>query len=309
MVYAVPMRIFFIFIKYLFTLGVIAGILYATVPFVLLNIATAQFIRDTKMVGPASQVETGYASICKKAPASSDLSRPLAIQLRFEDPATYSIELVCSLIENTPVTLQTKKLPFLVSKVGTAAGVYYDFEHPVKMSIRLRSLYAKQDITFDGQNFVRDRLDAEPIAYTKPVTACAGYGYQCCHATTQKGVGDTQTRATDCPTSCFAACAEIPHIQVFSSDPYAINQEILMSSQTIDITFNYIAVTAHGKVARVDIDYGDGSHDSSIEGTGIFSHSFSCPGPCRIPVRIRAVDSNENVSIENETTTLYIVRQ
>lgn len=301
------MRTLNLFLRYTITIILIVGVLSVVLPFIMLQIAASNIIKATEGFENIGAIQFTYNKQCKAAPSASPLSAPVALQLRFIDEKTYVIEVICSFIENTPVVITRGTLPRLVTKDPGSSGIYVDGKNPESASFSLRSFFQTKNISFDGKSVSSTALP-NATQSTLPITVCTGYGYQCCDGATQKGEGKTAS-ASDCQSSCFAVCKNLPYVLSFSADPYPVNQEIRMDSDTVDVSFSYAADLSGGKIARVIIDYGDGTLDVSTESTGIFNHTFICPSVCTIPVTIKAEDATGLSSVANESATLYIKRE
>lgn len=276
-----------------------------------LAIGSRQFMSDIAVLEDLVDNPSGNAKRCQNAPASSKFSVPRAVQLRFTNDSSYVVELVCSLIENTPVQITQGTLPYLITKTPGTSGFYVDLAKPQASAVTLRSLYAHTDFNFSGKLLPASQKIPGEKTVSVPATSCAGWGYQCCQSPSEIGSGASEsTGVLDCPTTCFGVCTPRPYIVAFVSDPYpASNNEIVMDSDTLTVTFSYTAELTGGAISGVNIDYGDGQKDSSTEATGVFTHSYSCSGPCRFSAQITASDTKGNSSLATDTATLYIVRR
>jgi hypothetical protein len=250
------------------------------------------------------------ASQCQKAPASSDYSVPIAAQLRFLDEQTYQIELICTLIETTPIVVAQGKLPMFITKMPESSGFYVDLTSPEPSSLTVKSLRSEKTFVFDEKLLAATAKRPDIAKTSLPKTACAGWGYQCCQTSAQKGTGtQKQSGVLDCPSSCFAACTSIPMVVALTSDPYPSNNEVIMTTSSVTVTFSYTSTYSGGKVAKVWIDYGDGSRDETTEAIGVFTHTYTCNEQCRYKAVVHIEDAVGNSSVESDASTLYIVRR
>jgi hypothetical protein len=295
----------------LFILAAIVGVFMYTIGgTVWLTASTSHFLNDVKSLSRLSQKIQQYIPACQEAPGSSENSSPNGFQLRFTDNHHYVIELVCSLIEDTPIQLSEGTLPPFITKDPGSSGFYYSQAEDLTANIQLRS--------FGKTKVIQARTDkiSFPATYdtssTVPKNTCSGFGYFCCNDQSQTGTGEHRTEGiTDCPAQCYATCNTIPFVEFFASDPVAnVNaSEIAMTTSSLDVTFNYGVQTPDDKVSAVTIDYGDGNTQDASELQGIFVHTFTCDSTCRYKVTLRVTDTKGRTSVENKTGTIYIVRR
>lgn len=303
------MRVFALLVKFFILFAITFGIVYGIAPLVLLNVAKNTITKELETFASYTLDRQNYARQCIKAPAASNQSQPLALQLRFLDSQNYAVELICSLVEDTPISISSGILPPTVIKEPGSSGFYLDFNNPRPHSLRLVSLWKTQDISFDGKT-----VSTSPVAQVPqssvPRTVCAGAGYQCCMSATQRGEGDAFVGATDCANECYSVCTPLPYILTFSSDPYPeTDQRVSLTSETQDVTFSYVADVADSEISQVTISFGDGQEAISTDASGIFTHTYYCPSSCVYEAVIRATDATGNVSVENDLSKLYIERR
>lgn len=305
------MRILRLLITFLVWLALLSAFVYFIGTRLWLFVGSTLFIQDAQVLVKQLAKEESFADRCAQAPTASSLTRPKALQLRFLNESDFVVEIVCSFIEDSPIQLYESSLPPFVRKAAGASGFYFDLARRQETSIRLQVFSHEQDLTFTGLKVLRANLPSAPAAQPYPATACTAFGLQCCTLDVQRGVGNQMMDGvTDCPRSCYAACAAIPYLQSFSADPYPeANNEVVLTSPTQDVVFSYTASHADGQIRSVEIDYGDGKKETSNRPNGVFTHTYTCETECRYPVVIRATDSNGNVSVANTSSTLYIVRR
>lgn len=302
------MRIAGFFLRTLLTLSVVAAVFYFFGGQVWLAISLYGFQADVKIVENAKQNSLAYGKKCQNSPGASNLSTPIAVQLRFLDSMQYQIELRCTLIEDTPVILSTGQLPMFVKNTSGSSGLYADFNQATKSTITLSSFVAKKDISIDTTTQFNN---ATAAIETYPATSCAGWGYRCCTQDQETGTGKEQTDGVnDCSGRCFAACSALPYIQSFVSDPYPASMStIRMDSNQLTVTYSYSTAVAGGKIATVHIEYGDGASDNSTETTGSFVHTYTCETTCDYAAILTALDSKGNSSVVNDSARLYIKKE
>ncbi len=302
------MRIAGFFIRTLFTLGILAALVYFLGGQLWMAIGLRGFLAEMRDLQTAKLNTASYAKQCQNAPGSSSLSVPLAVQLRFIDESQYAIELRCTLIEESPVHLSKGTLPLFVTKVAGASGFYIDLKSPTTSTITLKSFAATKTFTLDTKS---EFVNADASIETYPATTCGGWGYMCCNQDQEKGVGKSQDAGvTDCSANCFSACKSIPYIQSFITDPYPYNGNIVrMDAEQLTVTFSYTVSNVSAESASIHIDYGDGTSDDSTQATGSFVHTYACSGPCENVAVLTATDAQGNSSVVNDSSTIYIRRE
>lgn len=304
------MRIVGFFIRWLVTLAVIAGIVYLIGGQVWMAISLRGFMAHIDALETVVTDTARNARQCQSAPASSDYSVPIAAQLRFIDEQTYQVELICTLIETTPIVIAKGTLPMLITKLPESSGFYVDLERPEPSSLTVKALRSEKTFVFD-EKLLAATAKRPPITQSSlPKTSCAGWGYQCCQSNAQKGTGaQKQSGVLDCSGSCFKSCAPIPMVVALTADPYPSNNEVLMTTSSVTVTFSYTSAYSGGKISKVWIDYGDGSRDETTESIGVFTHTYTCNEQCRYKAVLHIEDDSGNSSVESDASTLYIVRR
>lgn len=305
------MRILGFFFRLLVVAGVIGAFVYFLGGTLWLQVGTYNFRTDVEQLTRYPRNIADYTQMCQHSPQSSENSTPLGFELRFLDERNYVVEVVCTLIENSPIEIKQGSLPPLITKLPGSAGFYYplDQKEVVTSAVRLFSINKEVGIALTG-----DTLTVGPDIYSVignfPKAECSAFGYSCCNVGSQVGQGNQLTRVvTDCATSCFPVCGTVPFVEFFNSDPPYETQtrEIVMSADTLDVVFNYNI--SPKDIKNVHINFGDGNEQNSTYADGIFTHTYSCPGPCRIAAVISATDAAGVSSIESEETKIYIVRR
>ncbi|MEP7167379.1 MAG: hypothetical protein ABI758_05365 [Candidatus Woesebacteria bacterium] len=304
------MRIVGFFIRSLLTLAVLAVIVYLIGGQIWMAVGLGTFFSDISRLEDAVTDVVSDSRLCQSAPASSVYSTAKAVQLRFTDERSYRVEIVCTLIEDTPVALVEGKLPMFIQKAPGSSGFYVNLSAPEATSFTIRSLRAEKKLVFDEKLLVAGSALPQLTSAAVPRTSCAGFGSKCCQSATEKGVGTAQSAGVlDCPGACFSSCQSIPSVVALTSDPYPSNNEVIMNETSLTVTFSYTTTYPGGKISKVTIDYGDGSTDDSTETIGVFTHTYTCVGPCRYKAGLHVVDSSGNSSVESDASTLYIVRR
>lgn len=149
--------------------------------------------------------------------AASDTQALTRSQLRFVSSTQFVTEIVCNTAESLRQEARNETLPPFAEKTPNQSGIIHGQEgYGLTVSVLGRT-----GTVYEEGVFVKTSLrQAENVTLTGgPVTTCEGFGLRCCNETYQVGQGEQNTRATDCPRSCFAQCAEKPAVLIFSSDP------------------------------------------------------------------------------------------
>ncbi|PWU22885.1 hypothetical protein C5B42_04855 [Candidatus Cerribacteria bacterium 'Amazon FNV 2010 28 9'] len=278
-----------------------------------LKVGTYQFIQDGMSLPAGAKQLEAYTQMCAQAPSSSDASTPIGMQLRFNDNTSYSIELVCSLIENSPIHIKDGKLPPLISKDPGSAGFFYSFSGDNLASVSLSSLGKHQIVMLKNDSvYLSDTDEASQNQY--PQSVCTSFGYSCCNNQSNVGVGDVRSLGVvDCPTACYRSCTALPYVELFDTDPAVSvsTRETVMKSASQDFIFNYGVhpSVATEKVTTVHIDYGDGQSQDSTQAEGIFTHTYTCQTSCRFTVKLTISDTAKKTSIESPGSIIYIVKR
>ncbi len=305
------MRILYFFFRLLLLAAAVGAFIYFLGGNIWLQIGTYPFRQDIEQLTIYNRQLAAYTQMCQNSPESSAYSTPLGFELRFLDERKYVIEVVCKLIEGSPIEIKSGSLPLFISKLPGSAGFFFplDERETVISAVRLFSFNKELGVALEGDT-VKTGNDIQPILGNFPRAACVSFGYACCEEGSQSGQGEMLTRAvTDCPTRCFPSCASVPFVELFNSDPpyEPQSREIVMTESQMAVVFNY--GISPKTISSVHIDFGDGSGEDSTYADGIFTHTFSCPGPCRYSAKLSARDSKGVSSIETNESKIYIIRR
>jgi hypothetical protein len=152
-------------------------------------------------------------------------------QIRFIDDTNYVLETVCSEYQRDPIELESKTLPFSVRKIAGSSGFVFNLAEKKSSKITLHCL-GKETVLFKEINELGVGEAPQSINYIAgPPTECAGFNYQCCLEDIEKGIGQVQQLATDCPRNCYASCQSRPFVVTFNGMPAS-----LAGSRTISVT-------------------------------------------------------------------------
>ena len=305
------MRIFFFFLKLAIFSSVVGALVYFFGGTLWLQVGSYAFQQDVAQLPLYDHNIAVYTHMCQQSPQASDNSTPIEFQIRFLDDRQYVVEVVCSLIENSPIEIKRATLPLFIAKLPGSAGLVFPVDPSVEVTsaVRLGSINKQLGIELKGDT-VSTGQAIEPLVGLYPKAECASFGYSCCTEGSQAGKGDPLSRSvTDCPTRCFPACGSVPFVELFNSDPpyEQESREVSMNGNSLDVIFNY-GVNPK-TVKNVHIEYGDGKNQDSTLADGIFSHTYTCSAACRYVVTLTTTDSSGVSSVETSQSKIYIVKK
>src|SRR5258708_6153576 len=100
------MRILAFFLRLLVFSAIIGVFVYFFGGTIWLKVGSYGFSQDITQLTLYDKNIATYNKICQTSPGSSENSVPLSFQLRFIDDRQYALEVVCTLIENTPIEIK-----------------------------------------------------------------------------------------------------------------------------------------------------------------------------------------------------------
>lgn len=273
-----------------------------------MSYALYTFGKDAEFFARMSTREVEYRQMCQTAPASSEESTIAGFQLRFLDNRSYVIEVICTLIEDTPLRVTEGRLPMYVEKIPGDSGFYTAAREPSVSRVGIKLLHVKRYITVQDGRVTRS--STAQTATHQPATICKGYGYRCCDVASLSGTGEARTEGVlDCPGSCYASCEEVPYFASFTVDPFPQEgRTVRLQSEQEQVVFSYTVGLEPSRLKTVTIDYGDGSSEEQTEVSGLFTHTYTCTDSCSYTVRIWAEDTRGKRSATTELTTFTIQR-
>lgn len=251
---------------------------------------------------------------------SSDES--VRYQLRFLSSTEYVLEAVCSQFSLSPILIDRRTLPQLVSKaVGSSGFIWRDgITNSIELVVfgeleQQLQEYAKFDTSFLTRKkavVVADRTvmvqASTPTAQDGPVTSCQGYGYQCCDAVAQIGTGDQIVGLQGCEQTCYAACVSRPVILSFNSNPFFdVRTRVLSIPSGGIVEFLYVADGGDSETLTANIDFGDGKQ-AQLEGNqNSTSHTYTCAkAMCTYQAKIRMIDRWGVESTDTAVNTITV---
>lgn len=302
-------------LSYLFKLSLVSLIVGALIwlfgGYIWLSVGTYNFINDVWQLPLLNRNLAVYMQMCARAPEGSENSVPKAFALRFVDERNYVVELVCSLIEDSPIQIKTGSLPMFITRNPGSSGFIFwlDDKSGTHSALRLTSLRHALGVELRGDTVVKGNQIQE-IASEYPHSTCQARLFTCCAPGSQLGVGEAlNVGVTDCPQSCFLQCKNVPFIEVFGSDPGYEPQtrELMMSDASLDVIFNYSVLPK--TVDLVTMDFGDGTTQTSSYSEGIFVHTYVCEGSCKFTAALVARDADGSTSVDTSNAKIYIIRR
>ena len=256
-----------------------------------------------------------YASSCRAKGITDYVgsSHPV-LQLRFISDTEYVLEVNC--VENSvePVLLMQKTLPPFVQKKQGGSGFTLEQQRSAVELVAFQEIEDLIDswLFFDADFIARsvsitaeagEVIDAStPFDYENgPITSCSGYGYFCCDAVSQKGVGDSITGLTGCAGSCYSHWVSRPLVLSFTTSPFfEFTTRTLAIRKGEAVEFSYVSDPGSGNTVRVTIDFGDGESEVLQTETGTAVHTYRCAAAnCEYTATVRLVD---NWGVESSPT-------
>lgn len=303
------MRVFIFFLRIAIIAGIAGVFMYFFGGNVWLHLGSGGFFADARSLIGYSKDFTGFTQQCQQAPAGGDSSSPQAFQLRFIDNSRYALEVVCTLTPTMPITIKEGHLPPLMTKVPGSSGLLYPVSGDANGVVQLTSLGKIMTVQLQNDS-VEINSAADLTVAVNPKAECQSFGYACCSDNSKVGQGSQLSAGvTDCPRTCWRSCMSVPFIELFTSDPaMSVDSHIVtLTSSSQDVVFNYGVNTNGLKVSTVHIDYGDGAEGSSTFAQGVFTHTYTCNGPCKYTVKLKANTADGKVSVDSLDGTIYIV--
>ncbi len=267
-----------------------------------------------------------YAAACRaKGVSDFSLGSGPVLQLRFLSDQEYVVEVNCVANSIDPVLINQQKLPPFVTKGQGGSGFTLE---PRRSAIQLDAFAELEtvidEIVFFKPTFISRSLsiaaeggeiiidDATPLDYENgPVTSCSGYGYFCCDAVAEQGVGDSITGLSGCEKSCFSQCVSRPLVLSFTTNPFfEFTSRSLAVRKGETIEFSYVADAGKGNSVTGTIEFGDGESESVSSDTGTVVHKYACAmAQCSYTARITLVDNWGVDSSDTEVSSIKITVQ
>ncbi len=160
-------------------------------------------------------------------------------QMRFENEHDYHLESVCSSFASKPIFLEERQLPIFVKKVAGASGFIFDHEkNPSQITL---SSFGKEITVYSEDNQLESGQAPELSYIVGPVSSCQSFNYRCCQEEVEKGVGEVQSLASDCPKACFKSCLARPLVLSFNAmGSNLANDGVLYTNSGRKNTFTFV---------------------------------------------------------------------
>lgn len=291
---------------FFFTIGI--GILSAVVFLIareLLLIAAVAQVRSSVNLLRRTAANTGvYAQECReRGVVDEETSSISSVQLRFDTPTSYVLEVVCNQFALDPIEVEAKNLTMFAKKSVGSSGLQWGEQ---LSGIGIEVLGRSRGIFVQGKDIWYDSID-KTVGLPGPRTSCEGHGFSCCQIETSQGAGLVMTDVTDCPQSCFERCELRPLVLSLTTQPFyeQVSRVLtIQSGQPMEVGF---VIDAQGsKELRVELDFGDGTVERFQQFQGRASHTFTCAqARCEYEITLQAFNDQD---IESVLTTISRVK-
>lgn len=271
------------------------------------------------------QRESGNSVCTERAPdllgLVIDAGQPTT-QIRFTSDTEYLLEVLCPGFAFDPVTLEERELDRFVTKVAGSSGIMLGEQRTgVELSVfaglqneinaalgtDYNFIAKNKSVALENNQFIV--LQPEESLGVGPVASCQGFGYQCCQADSQQGVGEPLIGAVGCEQSCYSSCARIPLVLSLNSNPFFdVSSRTLTISSGESVDFAYVVDMGASDTAQVTIDFGDGESEVSEQTSGSVNHVFGClANMCQYTVSVMASDSWGMKSVPTDVSQLDVI--
>lgn len=292
------------FIRLLIVILLLGGVVFFGGREVWLLLAGEQVISDARTLSRPTQWEK-YLEGCSTSVITG--SSPFeGFQLRFVDQENYVLEVDCS--TQQPVVRESISLLKGVKKTKGSAGFYYDFQSKEFLGeIQIEFFGRSRVVYVDGEN-VKQTWGTTQYVVSKPASSCQAFGYVCCDAENQQGVGEgISAGVVDCSQNCFSSCLQRPVLLSFQSDPAVDYEEriVRLNGTSALIIFSFAFDETAAPIDAVTLDYGDGTRQSYELAESLSPKEYQCTsGKCIFTATLKAVDTR---GVESPVTRLSTI--
>jgi hypothetical protein len=296
---------------------ILKSIFYFTIVIGLIGLVIFLVFRELLLISAVSQVRnsitqlrqtasnTGvYAQQCRELGVSDQETTAISsLQLRFDSPTSYVLEVVCNEFALNPIQIEQKELPLFTQKTPGSSGLAWGDE---VSGIGLEVLGRTRGIFMQGNEVWYDNVD-KTVGLPGPLTTCQGHGYTCCQQETSIGSGLTLTEVTDCPQNCHSKCELRPLVLSLTTQPFfdqTTRQLTVTAGQPIEVGF--VIDPQGSKDLRVELDFGDGTKDAFNQFQGRASHVYNCSkAVCNYQISVIATN---DLKIDSALTAISKVK-
>lgn len=281
-------------------------------------------VREALLTLQRAQTRGNYYSQCLQNTGDSvnqDVS--VLLQMRFINERDYVLEAVCNGVRYDALVIGRDSLPYGMTKLpGTAGVIWGNSLSTITVTIFDAPLTEIENVTGLSLSFLRKYstigVDENKVVYSEiseqkgisPISSCEGYGYQCCHADRQIGVGEQITGLDECEKTCFSSCISRPVLLAFTTNPFFTDT----STRTVEInsgesvTFAFVGSAESSEWMQAILDFGDGQQTSIMSTRGEAHHRYDCPtGGCEYNANVTLLDQWGSESSATGLSTIRIV--
>lgn len=275
--------------------------------------------RELMLIGAVSQVRSSinllrrtaantgaYAQECRqRGVTDEETSSIAAVQLRFDSPTSYVLEVVCNQFALDPIEVERQNLPTFAKKTTGSSGLEWGEQ---LSGIGIEVLGRSRGIFVQGRDIWYDSVD-KTVGLPGPLTTCEGHGFNCCQTETSQGAGLVMTEVTDCPQNCFERCELRPLVLSLTTQPfYEQATRVLTSQSGQPIEVGFVIDPQGAQELKVELDFGDGTIDRFEQFQGRASHTYTCAqASCEYEITLQAFNEQDIESVLTSISKVKVV--
>lgn len=297
-------------LRALFTFGIAISIIGAIVFLIareLMLIGAVSQVRSSINLLRRTAANTGsYAQECRERGVTDEETSSIAsVQLRFDTPTSYVLEVVCNQFALDPIEVERQQLPTFAQKTIGSSGLEWGEE---LSGIGIEVLGRSRGIFVQGNDIWYDTVD-KTVGLPGPLTSCEGHGFSCCQSETSQGAGLVMSEVTDCPQSCYERCELRPLVLSLTTQPFyeqATRELSIRSGEPLEVGF--VIDPQGAQELRVELDFGDGTVDRFDQFQGRASHTYTCAqARCEYEITLQAFNEQDIVSVVTSISRVKVV--
>jgi hypothetical protein len=287
-------------------IGILAGIVFLIARELLLIVAVSQVRSSINLLRRTAANTGAYTQECRQRGATVEETLSIAaVQLRFDTPTSYVLEVVCNQFALDQIVVERQKLPAFAGKTVGSSGLEWGEElSGIGIEVFGRSL----GIFVEHGKIWYGPVD-KTLGLPGPLTTCAGHGFKCCQTEISQGVGLVMTEVTDCSQNCFQRCELRPLVLSLSTQPFyeqATRVLTIQSGQPIEVGF--VIDPQGAQELKVKLDFGDGTIDRFEEFEGRTSHIYTCAqARCEYEITLQAFNEQDIESVLTSISKVKVV--